>query len=573
MDRALTLVTGANGFVGGEIVRQLRDQGAPVRSAVRRAAEPGDAAIGDIGPDTDWRSALGVERVIHCAARVHQMDDKGADPLAAFRAVNRDGTAALARQAAEAGVKRLVFLSSIKVNGETTGGRGPFTADDRPDPQDPYGVSKWEAEQALHAIAAETGLEVTVIRPPLVYGPGVRANFARMVSWVARGRPLPFGLCRNQRSLVAVSNLASLAVAASRHPAAAGTTLLASDGETVSVRDLLARIGTAFGRPARLFPVPPPLLRLRRQRDRSARRDRPALRSAGGRWRSSAAIARLAPADDDGRGARANGGGGGVAMIDIGLALAGICLIATVMLLSLYVGWAKQRLVDTPNERSAHIVATPTGGGIVFLSVWVVLLAAAAWLIPDQVTAALALGPAVVTLMWLGWLDDRTPLPTPLRFAVQFGCAGLFLLLWPWPELPADWFAPLFVVALLYLVYSANITNFMDGIDGIVALQMLAFVAGALLILPPTILDPPILLLGAAVLGFFLFNRPCGEIVHGRQRQCAARAVRRRRDAGGGGVELAFRARAAAAAGGVPVRQRGHAAAPFPAPPECHPGA
>ncbi|WP_260583179.1 NAD-dependent epimerase/dehydratase family protein [Sphingopyxis sp. PET50] len=263
MDRALTLVTGANGFVGGEIVRQLRDQGAPVRSAVRRAAEPGDAAIGDIGPDTDWRSALaGVERVIHCAARVHQMDDKGADPLAAFRAVNRDGTAALARQAAEAGVKRLVFLSSIKVNGETTGGRGPFTADDRPDPQDPYGVSKWEAEQALHAIAAETGLEVTVIRPPLVYGPGVRANFARMVSWVARGRPLPFGLCRNQRSLVAVSNLASLAVAASRHPAAAGTTLLASDGETVSVRDLLARIGTAFGRPARLFPVPPPLLRL-----------------------------------------------------------------------------------------------------------------------------------------------------------------------------------------------------------------------------------------------------------------------------------------------------------------------
>ncbi|WP_260583180.1 hypothetical protein [Sphingopyxis sp. PET50] len=202
-------------------------------------------------------------------------------------------------------------------------------------------------------------------------------------------------------------------------------------------------------------------------------------------------------------------------MIDIGLALAGICLIATVMLLSLYVGWAKQRLVDTPNERSAHIVATPTGGGIVFLSVWVVLLAAAAWLIPDQVTAALALGPAVVTLMWLGWLDDRTPLPTSLRFAVQFGCAGLFLLLWPWPELPADWFAPLFVVALLYLVYSANITNFMDGIDGIVALQMLAFVAGALLILPPTILDPPILLLGAAVLGFFLFNRPPAKLFMG----------------------------------------------------------
>lgn len=263
MGGALTLVTGANGFVGGEIVRQLREQGVSVRSAVRRAIGDDAVSVGDIGPDTDWSAALaGVDRVIHCAARVHQMDDRAADPLAAFHAVNRDGTAALARQAVAARVKRLVFLSSIKVNGETTRDRGPFTAEDAPAPQDPYGQSKWQAEQALHAIAAETGLEVVVIRPPLVYGPGVRANFARMVAWVARGRPLPFGLCRNQRSLVAVTNLASLAIAASRHPAAAGATLLATDGETVSVRDLLARIGTAFGRPARLFPVPPALLRL-----------------------------------------------------------------------------------------------------------------------------------------------------------------------------------------------------------------------------------------------------------------------------------------------------------------------
>lgn len=260
---AMTLVTGANGFVGGEIARQLRDRGLPVRLAVRRAAGADEVGVGDIGPDTDWSAALvGVERVIHCAARVHQMDDRAADPLAAFRGVNRDGTTALARQAVAAGAKRLVFLSSIKVHGETTKDRGPFTADDVPDPQDPYGQSKWEAEQALRVIAAETGLEIVVIRPPLVYGPGVRANFARMMSWVARGRPLPLGLCRNQRSLVSVTNLASLAIAASTHPAAAGTTLLASDGETVSVRDLLARIGTALGRPARLFPVPPALLRL-----------------------------------------------------------------------------------------------------------------------------------------------------------------------------------------------------------------------------------------------------------------------------------------------------------------------
>lgn len=202
-------------------------------------------------------------------------------------------------------------------------------------------------------------------------------------------------------------------------------------------------------------------------------------------------------------------------MIDTGLALTGICLIATLMLLSLYVGWAKQRMVDTPNERSAHVVATPTGGGIVFLSVWVVMLAAGALLIPYQVIPALALGPAVVALMWLGWIDDRTPLPTTLRFAVQFGSAGLFLLLWPWPDTIGSWFWPLAILALLYLVYSANITNFMDGIDGIVALQMLGFVAGTLLILPPTVLTLPMLLLGAAVLGFFLFNRPPAKLFMG----------------------------------------------------------
>jgi Fuc2NAc and GlcNAc transferase len=206
-------------------------------------------------------------------------------------------------------------------------------------------------------------------------------------------------------------------------------------------------------------------------------------------------------------------------MIDTGLGLAAICLIATLMLLSLYVGWAKGRMVDTPNERSAHVVATPTGGGIVFLSVWILMLGAAALLVPYQFVPALALGPAVLGLMWLGWIDDRTPLPTTLRFAVQFGSAGLFLLLWPWPPLPAPLsdacFWLLAVVALLYLVYSANITNFMDGIDAIVALQIIAFVAGALLILPPSVLSLPLMLLGAAVLGFFLFNRPPAKLFMG----------------------------------------------------------
>lgn len=202
-------------------------------------------------------------------------------------------------------------------------------------------------------------------------------------------------------------------------------------------------------------------------------------------------------------------------MIDTGLALTAICLIATIMLLSLYIGWAKQRMVDTPNERSAHIEATPTGGGIVFLSVWALTLAAAALLIPGQESGALALGPAVICLMWLGWLDDRTPLPTGIRFAVQFGCAGLFLLLWPWPALPEGWTVPLVIVAFLYLVYSANITNFMDGIDGIVALQILGFVAGALLILPTNALTLPVMLIGAAVLAFLLFNRPPAKLFMG----------------------------------------------------------
>lgn len=277
MTEGLTLVTGAAGFVGREIMHQLQVLDRPVRLAVRQGAAGADCvAVGEIGPATDWSAALaGVDCIIHCAARVHMMADAAADPLAAFRAVNTDGTAALARQAAAAGVRRLVFLSSIKVNGEYTRGREPFAADDTPAPQDAYAQSKWEAEQALHQIAAETGLEVAIIRPPLVYGPGVRANFARMVAWVRKGRPLPLGACDNQRSLIAVQNLASLAIAASTHPDAAGATFLASDGESVSVRDLLRRIGTAYRRPARLFPVPKALLllagRLTGQRDAAAR--------------------------------------------------------------------------------------------------------------------------------------------------------------------------------------------------------------------------------------------------------------------------------------------------------------
>lgn len=220
------------------------------------------AATGDLGPDADWRPALsGVQAVVHCAARVHIMADTSADPLAEFRRVNVDGTLALARQAAAAGVRRFVLLSSVKVHGEATAPGHPFHADDAPRPEDAYGLSKHEAEQALRHLAAETGLEVVVVRSPLVYGPGVKANFAQLMRAVALGVPLPLGALHNRRSLVGLDNLVDLLRVCLDHPAAANQTFLVSDGEDLSTTELVHRLGRALGRPARLLPVPAPLLR------------------------------------------------------------------------------------------------------------------------------------------------------------------------------------------------------------------------------------------------------------------------------------------------------------------------
>ncbi len=223
-----------------------------------------DVAIAPLSSETDWTSALrNVEQVVHLAARVHVMNDKNSDPLAEFRRVNVEGTANFARQAAATGVRRFIFLSSIKVNGEFTTVRQLFTADDVPAPEDPYGVSKHEAEQLLRQIATETGMEVVIIRPPLVYGPGVKANFESMMRWLARGVPLPLAaVTNNRRSLVALDNLVDLIVTCLNHPAAANQTLLVSDGEDLSTADLLRRVGAALGRPARLFYVPTTLLKL-----------------------------------------------------------------------------------------------------------------------------------------------------------------------------------------------------------------------------------------------------------------------------------------------------------------------
>jgi nucleoside-diphosphate-sugar epimerase len=263
---ASVLVTGATGFIGRALVEELLRHGKVVTAAVRRdAVLPAGVRVaraGDVGPTTDWREALAsCQAVVHLAARVHVMHDHAADPLAAYREVNVAGTLALARQAAASGVKRFAFVSSIKVNGEGTLPDRPYRETDVPAPVDAYGISKLEAEQGLRALAASSGMEVVVIRPPLVYGPGVQANFLSMARWVARGVPLPLGAVRgNRRSLLGLDNLVDLIFVCLHHPSAANEVFLAADGEDLSTTDLLRRTAAAIGVPARLVPVPPALL-------------------------------------------------------------------------------------------------------------------------------------------------------------------------------------------------------------------------------------------------------------------------------------------------------------------------
>ena len=252
------LVTGANGFIGRALCGVLAASGRRVRKAVRMPVPglPDAVVVGDIGPDTDWRTALeGVSGVVHLAARTHVLRETATDPLAAYRKINVSGTERLARSAAAGGIRRLVIVSSVKVSGERTEER-PFTEDGAPRPEDAYGVSKWEAEQALSRIAAETGLEVVVLRPPLVYGPGVKGNFLRLMNLVARGVPLPLGAVDNRRSLIYTGNLAGAIVKALDAPQAAGRTYLVSDGEDVSTPDLVRGLARALGVKPRLLSFP-----------------------------------------------------------------------------------------------------------------------------------------------------------------------------------------------------------------------------------------------------------------------------------------------------------------------------
>ena len=260
-------VTGANGFVGRALCSDALERGIRVRGITRNPCQlqPGieNIPVGDVDGGTDWTQALaGCDVVVHLAARVHIMHDNSKNPLAEFRRVNTAGTLRLARCAIESGVRRMVNVSSIGVNGSSTRGDLKFTDLDIPDPHNPYSLSKWEAEQALREIQQQGAMEIVTVRPPLIYGPGVGGNFLRLLGAVQRGIPLPLASTENYRDLLYVGNLTNFLLLCAMHPGANGGTYLVSDGTPLSTSVLLRGLAKALGVPSRIFPVPPFLLQM-----------------------------------------------------------------------------------------------------------------------------------------------------------------------------------------------------------------------------------------------------------------------------------------------------------------------
>jgi nucleoside-diphosphate-sugar epimerase len=253
---AVIAVTGASGFVGQRVLSDLARRGHFAIGVVRGGGAGLTRAVGEIGPTTDWARALdGVEIVVHCAARAHVIQEQAEDPISLYRCVNVDGTRRLAEQAARLGVARLVYLSSVKAAGERSSLGRPLAVSDVPVPEDAYGVSKREAELALREVETTTGLETVIVRPPLVYGPGVKGNFRRLMGAIAGGWPLPVGALDNRRSIVSLANLTDFIAICVESPIAAGRTFFVADGEDLSTASLARRLGAALDRPARLLPV------------------------------------------------------------------------------------------------------------------------------------------------------------------------------------------------------------------------------------------------------------------------------------------------------------------------------
>ena len=258
------LVSGSNGFVGGAVLKFLYANEFRVKGLVRRKPDFLYDAVEQIECDLSKCDSfpsglfINVDVVIHCAARAHIIKDNVSDPLTEYRRVNVDGSINLARQAAIAGVKRFIFLSSIGVNGNIN--TKPFTEKDTPAPAELYAQTKWEAEQALWDVQRETGMELVIIRPPLVYGPSAPGNFGSLIRWVGTGIPLPLGAIKNQRSLVALDNLVDLIITCIDHPSAANQVFLAGDGQDLSTTELLQKVAFAMDKPSRLIPVPKSLL-------------------------------------------------------------------------------------------------------------------------------------------------------------------------------------------------------------------------------------------------------------------------------------------------------------------------
>lgn len=255
-----TLVTGASGFVGSNLIAEMERRNMSYKG-LTRGHEPNLVTIPSYSSEMDWRAHLdGVEAIMHLAARVHVMRETDVDPIKRFREANVSTTINLAQQAADAGVRRFVFVSSIKVNGESTPAGKPFRATDPQGPLDPYGVSKAEAEEALIALGKKTGMEITIVRPPLVYGPGVKGNFQNLIRWARLGVPSVFSKIKNKRSFISVDNLSDFLITVLDHPNAANSVFLVSDGEDLSTHEMLTRLTTALGGTPKSIPVPPTIL-------------------------------------------------------------------------------------------------------------------------------------------------------------------------------------------------------------------------------------------------------------------------------------------------------------------------